>query len=92
MYPMMPEDSKMYQRDLELYGGKAAVLADEFWRWFVTLWHGTRLAGGGGECLNSPGVLPRNLRAPVARRSGFSILLLVFSADKDYVSRKTKFG
>jgi hypothetical protein len=43
-YPIMPEDSRMYRRDLELYGGKAAVLADDFRRWFVGLWHGKALA------------------------------------------------
>lgn len=44
VYPMAPEDSKMYRHDLELYGGKANVLADEFMRWFVGLWHGKSLA------------------------------------------------
>ncbi len=44
MYPIMPEDSKMYQRDLEMYGGKAALLMDDFRRWFASLWHGTTLA------------------------------------------------
>ncbi len=44
VYPIRPEDSKMYRHDLELYGGKAAVLADEFRRWFVGLWHGKSLA------------------------------------------------
>ena len=43
-YPIRPEDSRMYRRDLELYGGKAAVLADDFSRWFVGLWHGKSLA------------------------------------------------
>ena len=43
-YPIKPEDSKMYRHDLELYGGKAAVLSDEFSRWFVGLWHGKSLA------------------------------------------------
>jgi hypothetical protein len=43
-YPVTPEDSKKYLRDLELYGGKANVLADEFRRWFVGLWHGKSLA------------------------------------------------
>jgi signal transduction histidine kinase len=42
-YPIRPEDSRIYRRDLELYGGKAAVLADEFSRWFVGLWRGTTL-------------------------------------------------
>jgi hypothetical protein len=44
LYPIMPEDSKQYLRDLELYGGKANVLADEFRRWFVGLWHGKSVA------------------------------------------------
>ena len=43
-YPIRPEDSKMYRHDLELYGGKAAVLSDEFSRWFAGLWHGKSLA------------------------------------------------
>ena len=38
------EDSKMYIHDLELYGGKANVLANEFMRWFVGLWQGKSLA------------------------------------------------
>ena len=44
IYPIMPEDSKKYLRDLELYGGKANVLMDELRRWFVGLWHGKSLA------------------------------------------------
>jgi len=43
-YPIRPEDSRTYRRDLELYGGKAAVIADDFSRWFVGLWHGKSLA------------------------------------------------
>src|SRR5450759_1307030 len=43
-YPIRPEDSRMYRRDLELYGGKAAVIVDDFSRWFVGLWHGKSLA------------------------------------------------
>ena len=43
-YLITPEDSKKYIHDLTLYGGKAAVLADEFSRWFVGLWHGKSLA------------------------------------------------
>src|SRR5215510_9478705 len=38
------EHSKQYQRTLELYGGKANVLAVEFTQWFDSLWHGARLA------------------------------------------------
>jgi hypothetical protein len=44
VYPIMPENSKIYKHDLELYGGKAAVLADEFRRWFIGLWQGKSLA------------------------------------------------
>ena len=38
------EHSKQYQRMLELYGGKANVIAVEITQWFDSLWHGTRLA------------------------------------------------
>lgn len=44
VYPVAPEDSKRYVHDLELYGGKANVLANDFMRWFVGLWHGKSLA------------------------------------------------
>jgi hypothetical protein len=44
VYRIMPENSKIYKHDLEVYGGKAAVLADEFRRWFIGLWHGKSLA------------------------------------------------
>jgi hypothetical protein len=39
-----PMQSKQYVRDLELYGGKANVLAVQLVQWFESLWHGTRLA------------------------------------------------
>ena len=38
------ENSKMYMRNLKLYGGQFGVLADEFRRWFSGLWHGKTLA------------------------------------------------
>lgn len=44
IYPAMQERSKKYRHELELYGGKAAVLADEFNRWFDGLWRGRTLA------------------------------------------------
>ncbi len=44
VYPITPGNSKMYIHDLELYGGKGSVLADEFMRWFFGLWHGKSLA------------------------------------------------
>ena len=43
-YPIRPEDSRVYRRDLELYGGKAAMVVDDFSRWFVGLWHRKSLA------------------------------------------------
>jgi hypothetical protein len=43
-YTIAPGDSKKYQRNLELYGGKAAVLADELTSWFAGLWRGRALA------------------------------------------------
>jgi hypothetical protein len=44
IYPVMPENSKRYRHDLELYGGKFNVIMDDFSRWFVNLWHGKSLA------------------------------------------------
>ncbi len=38
------ENSKMYLHDLELYGGKANVLAEELRNWFAGLWHGKSLS------------------------------------------------
>ena len=38
------KNSKKYMHDLELYGGKANVLANELTNWFAGLWHGTSLA------------------------------------------------
>ncbi len=38
------DDFKKYTHDLELYGGKANVLAVRFREWFDGLWHGTSLA------------------------------------------------
>jgi hypothetical protein len=44
VYPITPDNSRMYVHDLELFGGKAAVLANDFRYWFVGLWHGKSLA------------------------------------------------
>ncbi len=38
------ERSKMYLHDLQLYGGRANVLADDFRNWWGGLWHGRNLA------------------------------------------------
>ncbi len=43
-YAISPGSSKRYVHDLEMYGGKAAVMADELNRWFNGLWQGTSLA------------------------------------------------
>ena len=39
-----PMQTKTYLHDLELYGGKANVLAAEFREWFTGLWAGRNLA------------------------------------------------
>ena len=38
------ERSKSYLHDMEVYGGKANILAEEFRDWFDGLWHGRTLA------------------------------------------------
>ena len=38
-----PLETKQYLHDLELYGGKANVLAAELREWFVGLWYGRNL-------------------------------------------------
>jgi len=43
-YPIRPEDSKVYRHELERYGGKWNVVADELTRWFGGLWRGKALA------------------------------------------------
>src|SRR4051812_38735827 len=42
-YPYDPATSKTYVRQLERFGGKTAVLFDDFNRWFSSLWAGKRL-------------------------------------------------
>ena len=39
-----PDDSKQYLRQMEVYGGKANVLASEARQWISGLWHGKSLA------------------------------------------------
>ncbi len=38
-----PATTKSYVRELERFGGKAAVLFDEFNRWLASRWHGKAL-------------------------------------------------
>ncbi|HEY3077100.1 MAG TPA: hypothetical protein VGJ74_18170 [Burkholderiales bacterium] len=42
-YPVDPTRTKTYVRQLERFGGKAAVLFDDFNRWFAALWQGKAL-------------------------------------------------
>jgi hypothetical protein len=44
LYPVMPEDSKQYQREMELYGGKANLLAESLRLWVGGLFQGKSLA------------------------------------------------
>lgn len=39
-----PQETKMFRHAVELYGGKANVIAVDFMRWFNGLWHGKALA------------------------------------------------
>lgn len=43
-YPISAKDSKAFQRDVRLYGGKFALLSDELSDWFGSLWRGKKLA------------------------------------------------
>jgi hypothetical protein len=43
-YPIAPEDSRVYRRNLEYVGGKSAIVLDDFSRWFFGLWHGKALS------------------------------------------------
>ena len=43
-YPVDLTHSKVYVHQLRLFGGKAAVLFDDFNRWFAGLWRGKSLA------------------------------------------------
>ncbi|MFI5325140.1 MAG: hypothetical protein ACHQ7H_02810 [Candidatus Rokuibacteriota bacterium] len=42
--PLGRQDSRQYLRTMELYGGKANLLAAELLDWVQSLWHGRRLA------------------------------------------------
>jgi len=43
-YPVATPNTKRYRHELERYGGKMAVVTDEFGNWFAGLWHGRPLA------------------------------------------------
>jgi hypothetical protein len=36
-------DTKRYRRDLEMFGGKTALMFDDFYHWFTALWQGKAL-------------------------------------------------
>jgi hypothetical protein len=42
-YAYDPTTSKTYVREIERFGGKAALLFDDFNRWFASLWRGKAL-------------------------------------------------
>lgn len=71
VYSVSPEDSKLYIHDLEVFGGKSAVLADSFRRWFDGLWHGKSLAFtvGCGTILISFGIFFVAARLPYLSHS-----------------------
>jgi hypothetical protein len=39
-----PEDTKQYLREMEVYGGKANLIAEDIREGFTSLWRGKRLA------------------------------------------------
>lgn len=43
VYPVSTSDSKQYRREVERFGGKAALVFDDFDRWFAQLWRGKTL-------------------------------------------------
>jgi len=43
-YAVTAQDSKAYRHELERFGGKAAVFADDLNRWFASWWSGKGLA------------------------------------------------
>jgi len=40
---LSPGTSRIYNRELQRFGGKSSVLFDEALRWFADLWHGKAL-------------------------------------------------
>ncbi|HTN29156.1 MAG TPA: hypothetical protein VL180_15355 [Burkholderiales bacterium] len=43
-YSIPANATKLYVRDLQRFGGKAALVFDDLNRWFAGLWHGRALA------------------------------------------------
>jgi hypothetical protein len=63
-YAVDPTLSKTYVRDLQRFGGKAAVLFDDFNRWFASRWQGKAL----GVTLGWLSVFVAALLFAIARR------------------------
>jgi hypothetical protein len=61
-----PSVTKTYVRELRRFGGQAAVLFDEFNRWFAGLWHGKAL----GITIAWISVFIALLLFAIARKSG----------------------
>jgi hypothetical protein len=73
VYPLSTRDSKIYRREVQRFGGKAALLFDDINRWFAELWQGKALAGTVAwiSILISLGLyLFANILAPDARSDG----------------------
>jgi hypothetical protein len=63
-YPIGASDSKTHVRQLQRFGGKAAVLFDEFNRWFAARWRGPQL----GVTLGWLSAAAAAILAAIARR------------------------
>jgi hypothetical protein len=44
VYPLATADSKKYRREIQRFGGKAALVFDDFSRWLGEQWQGKTLA------------------------------------------------
>ena len=44
LHPLSTRDSKTYRREVQRFGGKAALAFDDFGRWFAERWRGKELA------------------------------------------------
>ena len=40
-----PQEQKMYDQQLQMLGGKATVVTNDFRNWLASVWHGRALAG-----------------------------------------------
>jgi len=43
LHPLSTRDSKAYRREVQRFGGNAALALDDFSRWFAELWRGKTL-------------------------------------------------